>query len=184
MEAPDVFTQLGMQAHHGDHVTALIEAATESVEAYIGRALITRTMQMTLDAFPCAIELPYTSAVGPLAGVEIRYLDDAGDQQTLAAEAYRISTARSPAAIEPAYGESWPSVRCVSEAIEIDYPAGYGEEPTSIPRPILQAIVFTVGEWFEFREGVVMASPNAIPHGARHLLNQYRLGRLFAGQGM
>lgn len=181
--APDVFTQLGLQAHHGDHVTALIAAATDRIESHIGRAIITRTLAVTFDRFDCRkIELPYP----PLVEVDaVRYLDDDGVQQTLDDSMYRVLTTSEPGSIEIAYNESWPTVRPVSEAVEIEYKAGYGLTGDDVPWGIRQAIVMMVGEWMEFREGLVVGTiAEEIPNSVKFLLAGYRLGRLYAGAGM
>lgn len=181
--APDVFTQLGLQAHHGEHVSALIAAATDRVESHLGRALITRTLAVTIDRFDCQkIELPYP----PLVEVDaVRYLDDDGTQQTLDDSMYRVLTSNEPGSIELAYNESWPTSRPVSEAVEIEYKAGYGVDGANIPHAIRQAIVMMVGEWMEFREGLVVGERmTAIPDSVQFLLAGHRLGRLYAGAGM
>lgn len=180
--APDVARQLATLPEQGEQLTALIEAATERAESYLGRALITQSLRLLLDEFPCGqLELPRP----PLAEVtEIRYLDADGVQQTLDSSLYRVTTGREPAAIEPAYGATWPSTLPVAEAIEIDYTAGYGDEGVSVPASIRHAITMMVGEWLEFREGLVIGTiAEEIPNSVKYLLNGHRLGRLFAYEG-
>lgn len=173
---------LGLGAHFGPHVIALIDAATDRAESYTGRALINRTLVATFDRFDCRkIELPYP----PLVEVNaVRYLDDDGEQQTLDSAEYRVLTSDHPGSIEVEYGESWPTPRPVSDAVEIEYVAGYGDEPANVPMAIRLAITMMVGEWIEFREGIVLTSVSEMPNGAKSLLNSHRLGRLFVGQGM
>ena len=116
---------------------------------------------------------------------EVRYLDENGDQQTLDEDLYRVVTSEEPGWIEPAYGQWWPSVRCVPQAVEVEYTAGYGLESADVPATIRHAITMMVGEWIEFREGQVIGTiAKEIPSGVMNLLNQNRLGRLFAGEGM
>lgn len=198
LEPDDVRTQLATYAEHGPQVLALIEAAVERAETYLGRALITQTLVLTLDGFPgqyfgviasrrwahgaCwRIELPRP----PLQQVsEIRYLDESGVQQTLDPSAYRVTTGREPAAIEPAYGATWPSTLPVSEAVEVEYVAGYGDDGASVPRSIRHALTMMVGEWLEFREGLVVGTiAEPIPNSVKFLLDGERVGRLFAFGG-
>lgn len=182
VDPAEVEHQLATEPEQGAHVLALIAAATEQVETYTGRALINRTLAYTLDAFPCGLlELPRP----PLSSIsEIRYLDENGDQQILDDALYRVSTTREPGVVEPAYGESWPATRAVIDAVEIEYVAGYGAAAADVPAVLRQALVMMVGEWLEFREGLVIGTiAEEIPHAIKMLLNGERLGRLFAGAG-
>lgn len=181
LEAADVALQLGVHAHSGEHLEALIAAATDRAESYLGRALITRTLILTLDSFPCVIELPQP----PLGAVSaIRYLDSSGVEQTLATSVYRVSAGREPARVELAYNQSWPDTLPVQEAVEVEYTAGYGTDGESVPAAIRQAIVMMCGEMLEFREGMVIGTISSpIPTSAQFLMNGYRLGRLFAAMG-
>lgn len=181
LEASDVARHLATLPEQDSHIDGLIAAATERAESYLGRALITQTLVLTLDAFPCRIELPRP----PLAEVTaIRYVDAAGDQQTLDAELYRVTAGREPASIEPAYGESWPTPLAVSEAVEVEYTAGYGDAASDVPASIRHAIAMIVGEWLEFREGLVIGvNALPIPNSVRFLLDGHRVGGLFAYGG-
>lgn len=193
VESADVQRQLATYDDQGAHVEALIAAAVDRAESYLGRALVTRTLALTLDAFPGGaaagsrrrdfegswrIELP----LPPLqAVIAIRYLDQAGQSQTMPEGEYRVSQGREPAAIEPAFGRWWPTALPTIDAVEVEYRAGYGDDGETVPAAIRQAIVLMVGEWLEHREGLAYGRVGAIPHSARYLLDGERLGRLFAG---
>lgn len=179
----DVARMLDTLPENEAQIAALIAPATEAAETYLGRAIITQTLVLTLDRFPCwEIRLPRP----PLQEVTaIRYLDDSGVQQTLDDALYRVSTSSEPGSIEPAYGQSWPSARAVSGSVEIEYVAGYGDEPENVPAIIKHAIVMTVGEWLEFREGLVVGTiAEPIPHSVENILRGERLGGLFAAGGI
>ncbi len=124
----------------GDHdadVLALVEAAVAQAEVETGRALITQTWTLTLDSFPNCIRLPRP----PLQSVtSIKYIDTDGDQQTWGSSNYRVTSKTAPAVIEPAWGVSWPTIRTISEAIEIEYIAGYGDADSAVPNQVRQAI--------------------------------------------
>lgn len=181
LEASDVARHLATLPEQDEQIDALIAAATERAESYLGRALVTQTLVLTLDAFPCRIELPRPPLVEVTA---VRYLDAAGWQQTLAAEAYRVTSGREPALIEPAFGASWPTPLPVSEAVEVEYTAGYGDAGTDVPASIRHAIAMIVGEWLEFREGLVIGvNAMPIPNSVRFLLDGHRVGGLFAYGG-
>lgn len=103
-------------------ITALITAAREAVEQYTGRTLVRQTRRMVLDAFPEVIALRSS----PLRAVEsITYVDTDGVTQTLAASGYRVDDVSGVPRIMPAYGESWPSTRDVTNAVVVTYSAGW-----------------------------------------------------------
>ena len=113
-----------------DQLDSLVEThisgARKRAEDYTGRAFINREYRLYLDSFPAAdkpIELP----MPPLTGVtEIRYVDTYGNTQTIESSGVRVDPASEPGRITPLYGESWPDARVITNAIEIDFTAGYG----------------------------------------------------------
>ena len=165
---------------HDTHLSdMLIPAARERAETYTGRAWITQTWTLTLDRFPAwTIPLPRP----PLVSVtSITYVDGDGDTQTLSSSLYRVSTntgGGAPGRITPAYGEVWPTIRNLTDAVTIVYVAGYGAA-SSVPRAAKQAILLTVGNWFANREPVVVGvSASEVPQNAKWLLDSLRAGKV------
>jgi uncharacterized phiE125 gp8 family phage protein len=103
-------------------LSMLITMARQEAEQALRRSLVTQTLDMYLDGFPCvAIMLP------PLQSVSaITYTDTAGVEQTLAADQYIVDTTSRPARITPAYAVSWPSTLDQINAVKIRFIAGYG----------------------------------------------------------
>lgn len=144
----------GSPAAHADDdlIQSLIATATMHIDGkdgWLGRALITQTWDMVLDAFPdeyITIPLP------PLQQVEsITYTDGNGDQQTWDAGNYIISQ-KSPARVYPAYGKCFPSARCQPGAVRVRFVAGYGDEGSDVPEPIQQWLLMKVAQLYENRE--------------------------------
>lgn len=100
----------------------LIQAARQHAETYLKRALITQTVDLHLDCFPCwEIKLP------PLQSVSaITYFDTNGVEQTLAADQYLVDSTTQPARITPAFGLVWPVTQYRNNAVKIRFVAGYG----------------------------------------------------------
>lgn len=100
----------------------LITAARQHAETYLKRALITQTMDLHLDHFPCwGITLP------PLQSVTaITYFDSNGVEQTLTADQYLVDSTTQPARITPAYGLVWPTTQYRNNAVKVRFVAGYG----------------------------------------------------------
>jgi uncharacterized phiE125 gp8 family phage protein len=129
-------------------ISDLITAARKRAEKFQRRAFITQTWTVFLDEFPVWIRLPKP----PLQSVtSVKYLDTDGVQQTLASADYRVDTKSVPARITPAWNESWPSTRAVTNAVEIEMVVGYGAA-TVVPEEARAAIKIYLGGLYENRE--------------------------------
>jgi uncharacterized phiE125 gp8 family phage protein len=116
--------QCGAYADQTDddaRISGLIATARAEAEAATWHSLVLQTWEMTLDAFPCKIEL-----YGPVRSVvSITYVDHDGVTQTLPASDYTVDTKSSVCRIVPAYSLSWPSVRDHLNSVTIRYKAGF-----------------------------------------------------------
>jgi uncharacterized phiE125 gp8 family phage protein len=156
----------------------LIVTAREFVEARINRALMTQTIEIVLDGWPCdGIELPRP----PLQSLtSITYTDYLGTVAVVPATTYYLDDDNSPARVMLDYGQSWPSVALRSSgAIVVQFVAGYGDEPTDVPQSILQAMLLLVGHWYEAREAATdarfAAGQQEVPFAVTALLAPYRV---------
>lgn len=163
-----------------------IKAARERIENDTSRALVTQTLRVTMDAFPCAADRTYASenlnieAIQvprpPLVSVtSITYVDTDGATQTLSASRYTVDTYSEPGRIVPAYGYSWPSTRDIPNAVTIVYVAGY--TTTNIPaRAKLLCGMLTHYE-FDQRNPVNVGNiVNEMPLAAKTLMGQLGWG--------
>lgn len=141
---------------HGDDdafLNSLIDVAVGHLDAptgWLGRSLITRTLELRLDRFPaCDIEIPYP----PIASIDsVKYDDADGAEQTVISAVYRLVGTPSAPRLVLAYGQSWPSARCQPESVRIRYTAGYGETGSDVPAPIRHAMLMMISSWYEQRE--------------------------------
>ncbi len=167
-----------------DHVeddaqfAGLLSSATERAETWLNRALITRTLRATMDAWPVdslgwtktAIELPRA----PLISVtSIKTYDDADVPTTLDASKYFVDTSNLVGRIVARNGQSWPTPTRVAAGIEIIWTAGYGPNPADVPEPIRLGIA-VLAAWFSEQRGDETA-PQDVPPAARALLEAYRI---------
>lgn len=142
----------------------LVIAAREYVETATHRALITQTWDWTLDGFPdWTLVLP----LPPVASVtSITYVDTAGVTQTWAASLYRTDLPAgpyaSPARVTPAYSESYPSTRAVTNAVTVRFVAGYGTA-ASVPASLKAAIKLLVAHWYARREPLTNGTVAPVP---------------------
>lgn len=132
-----------------DYLTELIKVARRHVERRVG-PLITQVLILNLDHFPgWEIQMPQ----GKVQTVDsINYLDTAG--ASAAFTQFRLDKASMFARLTPNYGYQWPSTYPVTNAIQIEYTAGYGAA-AAVPSNIKHAIKLLVGSWYENREQVI-----------------------------
>ena len=160
-------------------VASLNLAATRAAEVGTQRALMPQTWVLTLDHFPRhgIIDVP----VPPLVSVtSLKYLDVDGALITLAANKYVVDNQTEPGRIVPAYGETWPAVQLMPNAVTIEFIAGYANA-AAVPDPIKHAIRMIFGHYWTHREDAVERQLYTTPTGAKHLLDPYRVysfGRL------
>ena len=157
-------------------VTVLIEAVRLWAETFTGRAFITQVWERKLDGFCGRIELPKPPVTAVTA---IEYVDTDGVTQTLDPSLYRVSLPTGPwaqpACIEPAYGQTWPSTRSVSDAVTVRYTCGYGTSE-DVPGNIIAAMKLRLGTLYEQREGVIVGSiATPLPQGDEYLLWPFKV---------
>lgn len=122
-----------------DHDGALAEYLSEAVGALdgyagtLGRALAQQTWRLYLPRFPAGcVQLP----LPPLISVGgITYVDTTGATQTLAADRYTV-LAGEKAQIHRAYGQTWPSVRCVPRAVAVTFTCGWAAPAADAAWPL------------------------------------------------
>jgi uncharacterized phiE125 gp8 family phage protein len=115
-------------------IGSYIVAATELAEQATGRAIMPQTWELTLDAFPDALQLTRVPAASI---VSIKYFDATGTQQTLSNSLYALDNADEYgyAYVVPVYAGSWPSTRDQINAVAVRYVAGW-PDAASVPTGI------------------------------------------------
>lgn len=155
-----------------DYLRAIVEASYQALDGWdgwLGRALLTQSWEMRLDAFDCT---PMRIPLPPLISLDsIKYVDANGTVQTISAPAYEIVPGGTwHARLRPVYGTSWPSPRCEEGCVRIGFTAGYGD-PLKVPAPIRQAILLNIAWLYENRE----ADMTELSLAAQNLLSPYRV---------
>ena len=157
-----------------DLISALIIAAREHCEAYTIRSLITQTLELALDEFPCEIEL----SRHPVQSItSIKYLDSDSVEQTLSSANYTLDDYSFRHWALLAYGESWPSTYASANAVKVRYVAGYGLAG-DVPAQIKQAMLLLIGHLYENREASAAINISEIPLSINMLLSPYRVIKL------
>lgn len=157
-------------------LSRLIRAAREKLDGrdgFLGRALVTQTWRLELDAFPPEIILP----LPPLQSVDaIVYLDVAGDEVTLDPAAYVVLGAGDSerGRVRPARGTSWPSTWDFPGAVAVTFTAGYGE-PDDVPEPLRAAILMHAAHLFDnARAATQLERVHEVPLGWLEHVADYR----------
>jgi len=158
-------------------IAALITAARQRIEAATWRSLITQTLVLRLDEWPAGncIELPRP----PLVSVtSVQYTDEAGSTTTFASSNYLVSTAGDPGAIVLKSTSAWPTATPQAvDGVTVTYVAGYGEA-VDVPQIIKQAILMTVGHWYENREEAVVGAGFTgakVPFAVQSIIDMFKV---------
>lgn len=133
-------------------ITRMIRAARQMAEERLNRALMPQVLAFGADGFCGALKVPRP----PLVEIDsITYIDSDGTPQELAD--YLVDGFADPPLISAAPGTSWPSTRAQSGAVVVQYQAGYADA-ASVPEPIRQWMLLTIGAMYANREAFVNGS--------------------------
>lgn len=141
-------------------LTLLIQNAREQAEHRLGRALITQTWELALDAFPDSeIELP-KPPVQSIASV--KYLDASGVEQTVGGSNYSLDTYGLRHWAIPVYGYSWPVTYDAANAVKVRFVTGYGLA-AAVPAGIKAWMLLAIATLDKNREAVLSGSTSELP---------------------
>lgn len=148
------------------YIDSLIVAARMGAEQITGRSLMPQTWELALDEFEDEILLPRAPVVSITT---VRYLDESGVLQTLAANQYQLDDYSTPPALVPAYDVVYPATRDQRNAVLIKYLAGYATAAL-VPQEIKSWMLLCIGTLYENRETVIAGQPlHAMPYADRLL---------------
>lgn len=163
-----------------DLILALLTAARQHCENYLGMSLVTKTLELALDEFPTdteddAIELPF----GPVNEIVSVTVGDDSDALMDPAD-YVLDDFSVPNRLLPA--TSWPTVTAAPNNIRVIYVAGHdgavSSDGPTIPRTCMQAIKLLLADWYKNREDT--GGGTRIPNGVQTLLDLHKVRTGFA----
>lgn len=114
-------------------LAAVISGVTSSIAAptgWLGRSLGEQVLKWSGSFWPDVLPCPPILAI-----TVIKYLDEAGVEQTLSADIYR--TVADRLVLKP--GKSWPHIACEPDAVRITYRAGYIDVPAEARQAVILA---------------------------------------------
>lgn len=141
-------------------ISTLITAARQSVEETCSRALITQTLDYTVDGWPCG---GFVIPRPPLVSVSsIKYRDTAGAEATWGSTNYIVRAGEIPGRVVPAYGVTYPTTTLQpAGGVTVRYVAGYGDAD-DVPAALKAAMLLMIGDLYEHREGIVVGQTATI----------------------
>lgn len=192
--------KLHLKIDHTDddvYIAALVHAARVFCEQWTGRAFTNQTWKLTLQQWPTRYrsdqwwdgprlgamsELHHDADRVPLPKGEIQSItsvvtyDDSDADTTWGAENYRLTADGELARKE---GVTWPTALRASDAIEITYIAGYGEDWNAVPMALRQGLTMLVSHWYENRAPVNIGNiTTQLPLSVGAALGQFKIMRL------
>lgn len=177
---------------------ALISEARELIEQMTGIAMVNQVWTLVLDHWPGGQELWWdgmregaindiyapnslravTLPRYPLASVDsVTVYDEANTSAAVTiADTFTVDTFRRPGRMVLRYGATWPIALRGANAIEIDYTAGYGANPSLVPATLKRAVK-QVAAYLYAHYGDECTPEDALG-AARGLLDAYAVKRL------
>ena len=154
-------------------ITNLIRSATSSAQEYTNRFFIATTIQQFGDKWEDISNL----FKSPVASVTvIKYVDPSGSLQTLSTDVYFVDDVNKPARIGLKPNQSFPEIIDRLNAIYVEYVVGIAAGPDEVDEGIRQALLLTIGNWYQNRQAVVTGTiATELPMNAKFLLDQYKI---------
>lgn len=149
-------------------IAGFVRAARTLVEDWTGRALVTRRVRETRDAWSARGDGAARLALAPAPAVHALRVADAAGAMATVVSGFRLDIAD---------GVMWmrnpPAPGVPVAGIEIEYDAGYGAAADDVPAPLRHAVLLLVATLYEGRDG---EGPSMT--AARVLVQPYRRVRL------
>lgn len=153
------------------YITSLIGVATNVVEQFTRRRLITQTYNIYYDEFPPYMDLQ----VGNVASVtHVKYYDTDNTLQTLDTSQYDVDIRVKPGRIYQAEDGNFPDTYERANSVEVEFVVG--SAASDVEDAIKQAMYIVIGRYYENRQDVVTGTiASELPLMVEHLLTPYRL---------
>ena len=155
------------------YIESIIKAATQLSEEYTNRFFIDTVVTQYASDFK-EIETLFKSKVS--AVTHVKYYDSNNTLQTLSATVYDEQLNYEPAQIQLADGQSYPAFTKRNDAVRVRYTVGYGSAASDVPEIIKQAILLTIGNFYENRNSVITGkTATELPQNSKWLLDTYKV---------
>ena len=155
------------------YITSIIKAATQLSEEYTNRFFIDTIIDQTCSDF-AQLQTLFKSKVSAVA--HVKYYDSDNSLQTLSATIYDTQLQYEPSQIQLADDKSFPEITKRNDAVVARYTVGYGSAASDVPEIIKQAILLTIGNFYQNRNSVVIGRiATKLPMNVKWLLDTYKV---------
>jgi uncharacterized phiE125 gp8 family phage protein len=155
------------------YITSIIKAATQLSEEYTNRFFINTVIEQTCSNF-AQLQTLFKSKVSAVA--HVKYYDSDNSLQTLSATIYDTQLNYEPSQIQLVDGQSFPEITKRNDAVVARYTVGYGSAASDVPEIIKQAILLTIGNFYQNRNSVVIGRiATELPMNVKWLLDTYKV---------
>lgn len=155
------------------YIESIIKAATQLCEEYTNRFFIDTVIEQYASNF-AELQTLFKSKVSAVA--HVKYYDSDNTLQTLSATVYDTQLNYEPSQIQLADGQSFPDITKRNDAVLVRYTVGYGSSASDVPEIIKQAILLTIGNFYQNRNSVVIGRiATELPQNVKWLLDTYKV---------
>ncbi len=155
------------------YITSIIKAATQLSEEYTNRFFIDTEIEQYASSF-VELKTLFKSKVSAITNV--KYYDNNNTLQVLSATVYNTQLNYEPSQIQLAENQSFPSITKRNDAVRAKYTVGYGSSASDVPEIIKQAILLTIGNFYQNRNSVVIGRiATELPMNVKWLLDTYKV---------
>lgn len=127
------------------NMTRKLNAAIEDFKDFTGRPILSESWRMLFDTFTSQVTL--TKAPVTQDSIVVKYYDDNDVLQTLSADEYSIIDGGDYGMTSIVFDGTMPTVYDKSQAVYIDYTAGW----TNVPARVVAGILEQASDYFEYR---------------------------------
>jgi len=143
-----------------DYLDTLIATATDKIEQFLHRRLITQTWYAYFDNWPDgdSIELPFGKLQTGTAPI-VTYTDTASDDTIWSTDEYNVDNDSEPGRIVLEYGYTWPGDALHPQnPIVVEFVCGYGTAGSDVDPMIKHAMKLVISDLYETRETEIIGT--------------------------
>ena len=156
-----------------------LRAAVAAVEAWTGKALISRDFVLELASW--ASEDAQPLPVAPVSGVaSVVLMDRDGSDTMVGADRYRLDEDTHVPVLRAAAG-CLPSVPMAGR-VRVSFTAGFGATWNLVPSDLAHAVLMLAAYYYEYRHEARIGA-DRIPYGVSRLIASWRVVRLGGRRG-
>lgn len=154
---------------------AYLDAAIDHLDGWngiLGRAIVNQEWQINASVWPSfGFVLPF----GDVSAATVKYIGVSGAEFTLPEFAYEVVETATGSMLRFRRSFDRPALtNDRSDAVQITFTTGYGEDATKVPASIKVAIMLLAAHWYENREATSGIDVRKLPLAVDALITPHR----------